>query len=80
MITCIKITLTYARKRAKEGRRVNALFGEIDQSALKHGRRTFLKSAMGELVRSGKLWASATLRQLRSYKVGQREHFPAAVW
>ena len=30
MITCIKITLSYARKREKEGRRVNALFGDVD--------------------------------------------------
>ena len=30
MITCIKITLSYERKREKEGRRVNALFGDID--------------------------------------------------
>ena len=30
MITCIKITLSYAGKRQKEGRRVNALFGDID--------------------------------------------------
>ena len=47
MITCIKITLTYARKRAKEGRRVNALFGEIDQSTLKHGRAHFPKKRDG---------------------------------
>ena len=40
------------------------------QSALKHGRRTFLYSAMGELVCSGQLWARAALKQLRSYKVG----------
>ena len=39
-------------------------------SALKHGLRTFLYSAVGELVCSGQLWARATLRQLRSYKVG----------
>ena len=28
-----------------------------EQSALKHGRRTFLSSAMGELVCSRQLWA-----------------------
>ena len=31
------------------------------QSALKHGQRTFLYSAMGELVCSGQLWARAAL-------------------
>ena len=35
-----------------------------DQSALKHGRRTFLNSAMGELVCIRQLWARAALRQL----------------
>ena len=40
------------------------------QSALKHGRRTFLYSAMGELVCREQLWARAALRQLRSDKVG----------
>ena len=34
-----------------------------DQSALKHGRRTFLYSTMGELVCSGQLWARAAMRQ-----------------
>ena len=42
----------------------------FNQSALKHGRRTFLYSAIRELVRSGQLWAKAALRQLRSFKVG----------
>ena len=51
-----------------------------NQSALKHGRRAFLYSAMGELVCSGQLWARAALRQLSSSKVGYREHFPATVW
>ena len=40
------------------------------QSALKHGWHTFLYSAMGELVCSGQLWASAALKQLPSYKIG----------
>ena len=41
------------------------------QSALKHGRRTFLYSAMGELVVcSGQFWARAALKQLPSQKVG----------
>ena len=42
----------------------------MNQSASKHGRRTFLYSAMRELVCNGQLWARAVLRQLRSYKVG----------
>ena len=50
------------------------------QSASKHGRRTFLYSAMRELVCNGQLWARAVLRQLCSYKVGQREHFSATIW
>ena len=33
------------------------------QSALKHGRRTFQYSAMGELVCSGQLWARVALIQ-----------------
>ena len=41
-----------------------------NQSASKHGRRTFRYSVMRELVRKGQLWARAALRQLRSYKVG----------
>ena len=40
------------------------------QSALKHGRRTFLYSAIGEQVCSGQLWERAALKQLGSYKVG----------
>ena len=43
------------------------------QTASKYGRRNFLYSAMRELVYNGQLWARAVLRQLRSYKVGQRE-------
>ena len=50
-------------------------FNMSNQSALKHGRRTFLYSEMGELVCSGQLWARAALKQLHSYKVEQREHF-----
>ena len=34
---------------------------QLDQSALKYGRRTFLESAMGELVCSGQLWARGPL-------------------
>ena len=37
---------------------------DSNQSALKHGRRIFLYSAMGELVCSGQLWARAALKQL----------------
>ena len=51
-----------------------------NQSTSKHGQRTFPYSAMRELVYKGQLWARAVLRELRSYKVGQREHFPATVW
>ena len=40
------------------------------QSASKHGRCTFLYSAMRELVCKRQLWARAALRQLCSYKVG----------
>ena len=36
---------------------------DVHQSALKHGRRTFQNSAMGELVCSGQLSARAALRQ-----------------
>ena len=36
------------------------------QSVSKHGRRTFLYSAMRELVCNGQLWAIVVLRQLRS--------------
>ena len=36
--------------------------------------------AFRELVCNRPLWAKAVLRQLRSYKVGGREHFPATVW
>ena len=40
----------------------------VNHSALKHKRRTFLYSTMGELVCSGQLWARTALRQLlRSY-------------
>ena len=46
----------------------------------KHGRSTFLCGTLRELVCNGQLWASAVLRQLHSYKVGQREHFPETVW
>ena len=35
---------------------------------------------MRELVCNGQLRAKAVPTQLRSYKVGQREHFPATVW
>ena len=62
--------------------RINMVRGtevNFNQSAFKHGRRTFLDSAMGELVCSGQLWARAALKQLPSDKVGQREHFPATV-
>ena len=38
----------------------------MNQSALKHGRRTFLYSAIKELVCNGEHWARAALRQLRS--------------
>ena len=41
---------------------------------------TDLYGAMRELVCNGQLWARAVLRQLRSYKVGQREHFPETGW
>ena len=34
---------------------------------------------MRELLCNGQLWARAVLRQHRSYKVGQREHFPETV-
>ena len=34
---------------------------------------------MRELVCNRQFWARAVVRQLRSYKVGQREHFPATV-
>ena len=51
----------------------------VNMSASKHGRRSFLYSAMTELVCNGQLWATAVPRQLRSYKVGQREYFPATV-
>ena len=50
------------------------------QSSSKHGRCTFLYSAMRELVCNGQLWAGAALRQLRSHKVSQREYFVARVW
>ena len=43
---------------------------QLIQSAIKHGRRTFLYCAMGELVCSGLLWARTALRQPPSYKVG----------
>ena len=46
----------------------------------RHGYRTYQNSTMRELVCNGQLWARAALRQLRSYTVGQREHFPATVW
>ena len=49
------------------------------QSPSKHGPHTFLYSAMRELVCNGQLWARAILKKLPSYKVGQREHFPATV-
>ena len=39
---------------------------EGHQSASKHRWRTFLYSAMREMVCSGQLWARAALRQLRS--------------
>ena len=42
----------------------------VVQSASKHGRRTFLYSAVTELVCNGQFWARADLRQLCSYKVG----------
>ena len=45
-----------------------------NQSASKHGRRTFLYSAMGELVCSGQLWVRAALRQLRSYASVNSKH------
>ena len=37
-------------------------FAVLDQSALKYGRRTFLFSAMRELVCNGQLWARAVLK------------------
>ena len=40
---------------------------------------TFQYSAIRKLVCNGQLWASPVMRQLRSYKVGQREDFPATV-
>ena len=43
---------------------------KLNQSASKHGQRTFLYSAMRELVCNGELLARAALKQLRSYKVG----------
>ena len=41
---------------------------EYNQSASKHGGRTFLHSAMRELVCNGQLWARAALRQLRGIR------------
>ena len=35
---------------------------------------------MRELVCNRPVWARAVLKQLRSYKVVRREHFPATVW
>ena len=46
------------------------LISDLRQNASKHGRHTFIYSAMRELECNGQLWARAALRQLRSYKVG----------
>ena len=43
------------------------------QSALKHGRRIFLYSAMRELVCSRQLLARAALKQLRSFTMSDSE-------
>ena len=45
---------------------VDMLQDKCNQSASKHERRTFLYSAMRELVCNGQLWAKEALRQLGS--------------
>ena len=51
-----------------------------NQGASNHGRHTFLDSSMRDLVCNEQLWASAVLKQVRSYKVGQREYSRATFW
>ena len=68
--TCLSILLATLNYRARGTFGPSTLNYSLNQNALKHGRRTFVCSAMGELVCRGQLWARAALRQLRSYKVG----------
>ena len=68
-IACLSILLATFNYRARGTCGLSTLHCSLNQSALKHGRRTFLYSAMGELVCSRQLWARTALKQLHSYKV-----------
>ena len=69
-VICKKLRTLHIEGARRVGKRMSDRHDGSKQRALKHGRHTFLYSAMGELVCSGQLWARAALRQLRSYKVG----------